>query len=55
MTGDLVTAMAGLNCGTPSDIGWKALKDNATAFLSCSDPISFKGMKVFNNPHGKSL
>ena len=53
MTGDLVTCMAGMNCGTPSDYGWKSLKDNATAFLSCKDELAFKGMKLLDKPMGK--
>ena len=52
MRGDLVTAMAGLNCGTPSAFGWKTLKDNADVFLSCSDDISFNGMRTLNKPIG---
>ena len=53
MTGDLVTCMAGMNCGTPSDYGWKSLKDNATAFLSCKDELAFEGMKLLDKPMGK--
>ena len=52
MTGDLETCMAGMNCGTPSDYGWNALKDNATVFLSCKDELAFDGMKRLNKPQG---
>merc|ERR1719376_1105892 len=52
MEGELVTAMAGLHCGPPSDYGWKALKDNASAFLSCQDSVAFTGMRTYFNPHG---
>ena len=54
MTGDLETCMAGMNCGTPSDYGWHALKDNALAFLSCKDQVAFDGMMVLNKPHGRN-
>lgn len=55
MTGDLVTCMAGMNCGTPSDYGWKSLKDNAAAFLSCKDELAFEGMKLLDKPIGSDV
>ena len=50
MEGDLETIMAGLNCGTPSGIGWPILKDAAIAFLSCVDQITINGMRSYYNP-----
>ena len=40
--------MAGLNCGTPSTIGWPMLRDSAFAFLSCEDEVTFTGMKSYH-------
>ena len=54
MTGDLETCMAGMNCGTPSDYGWNALRDNATVFLSCKDELAFDGMRLLHQPQGKT-
>ena len=45
--------MAGLNCGTPSTIGWPMLRDAAFAFLSCQDEVTFTGMKSYHK--GKYL
>ena len=42
------TVMAGLNCGTPSTIGWPMLRDSAFAFLSCQDEVTFTGMKSYH-------
>ena len=50
MEGDLETIMAGLNCGTPSGIGWPILKDAAIAFLSCEDEVTISGMRSYYNP-----
>jgi len=48
--GNLQTIMAGLACGEPSYMGWNILKSAAGAFLTCSDDIARKGMKVLGNP-----
>lgn len=48
--GDLPTIMAGLACGEPSQIGWDILKMSADAFLTCSDDVARRGMKVLGNP-----
>jgi diaminopropionate ammonia-lyase len=48
--GDLPTIMAGLACGEPSQIGWQILKYSALAFLTCSDDIARRGMRVLGNP-----
>jgi len=51
--GDLDTIMAGLACGEPSTIAWEILKENADAFIACSDQIALRGMRVLGNPiHG---
>ncbi len=48
--GDLLTIMAGLACGEPNTIGWDILRNHATAFLSCPDPIAAKGMRMLAAP-----
>ena len=52
MEGNLETIMAGLNCGTPSEYGWRILKKSAHAFLSCEDEITVTGMKQLYFPTG---
>ncbi|MGI6110418.1 MAG: diaminopropionate ammonia-lyase [Bacilli bacterium] len=48
--GDMQTIMAGLACGEPNTISWEILKDNATAFVSCPDWVSAKGMRMLGAP-----
>ena len=48
--GDLDTIMAGLACGEPSRIAWEILKENADAFIACSDHVALKGMRILGNP-----
>ncbi|MBW2607946.1 MAG: diaminopropionate ammonia-lyase [Deltaproteobacteria bacterium] len=48
--GDLDTIMAGLACGEPSEIAWEILKENADAFIACSDQVAIKGMRILGNP-----
>ena len=50
MEGELETIMAGLNCGTPSGIGWPMLKNSAFAFMSCNDEITKDGMRLYYYP-----
>ena len=47
LEGDLKTIMAGLNCGTPSGLGWPILKNSAFAFMSCIDEITIDGMNLY--------
>ncbi|MCI8856712.1 MAG: diaminopropionate ammonia-lyase [Clostridiaceae bacterium] len=48
--GDLQTIMAGLACGEPNTIGWDILRNHATAFVSCPDWVSAKGMRMLAVP-----
>src|SRR6056297_1595008 len=48
--GSLNTIMSGLACGEPSTIGWDILKKYADMFVSCSDNVSAKGMRILGNP-----
>ena len=50
VTGDLQTIMAGLACGEPNTIGWDILRNHVTAFLSCPDWVSAKGMRMLASP-----
>lgn len=50
VTGDMRTIMAGLACGEPCTIGWSLLHDYADYFLSLSDAVAAKGMRVLGNP-----
>lgn len=50
VTGDLQTIMAGLACGEPNTIGWDILRNHVTAFLSCPDWVSAKGMRMLAAP-----
>lgn len=48
--GDMNTIMAGLACGEPNPVGWKILKDCADVFISVSDFITARGMRILGNP-----
>jgi len=48
--GDLETVMAGLACGEPSAKAWEILRDNADAFMACSDQVAIKAMRLLANP-----
>ena len=48
--GDLETIMAGLACGEPNTIGWDILRNHVTAFISCPDWVSAKGMRMLAAP-----
>lgn len=50
VTGDLDTVMAGLACGEPNVIAFEILRDYAEAFVSCSDPVAARGMRLLGNP-----
>ncbi|MCD4743225.1 MAG: diaminopropionate ammonia-lyase [Desulfobacteraceae bacterium] len=53
--GDLKTIMAGLACGKPCQIGWEILKVGTDAFITCSDEIAKKGMRILGNPMGDDI
>ena len=48
--GDLETIMAGLACGEPNPISWDILRRCASAFLSCPDWVSARGMRMLAAP-----
>ena len=50
VTGDLQTIMAGLACGEPNTISWDILRNHVSAFLSCPDWVSAKGMRMLGVP-----
>lgn len=53
VTGDMNTIMAGLACGEPCSIGWNILHDCADYFISCSEYVAAKGMRILGNPAGR--
>ena len=50
VTGDLQTIMAGLACGEPNTISWDILRNHVSAFISCPDWVSAKGMRMLGMP-----
>ena len=50
VTGDLKTIMAGLACGEPNTISWDILRNHVSAFISCPDWVSAKGMRMLSSP-----
>ncbi|WP_066320224.1 diaminopropionate ammonia-lyase [Bacillus sp. FJAT-29814] len=52
VTGALNTIMAGLACGEPSTSSWGVLRDYAELFVSCSDYVAARGMRILANPLG---
>ena len=48
--GDLQTIMAGLACGEPNTISWDILRNHVTAFVSCPDWVSARGMRMLGVP-----
>lgn len=50
VSGDMPTIMAGLACGEPSIVSWDILRDFANMYISCSDKLSARGMRILGNP-----
>ena len=48
--GDLQTIMAGLACGEPNTLSWDILRNHTTAFVSCPDWVSARGMRMLGVP-----
>jgi diaminopropionate ammonia-lyase len=42
--------MAGLNCGIPSPLAWKIIKDGMYLFLSVTDKYAEEAMRTYYNP-----
>ena len=45
ISGDHVTIMAGLNCGTPCSITWPTIRDRAGFYCACTDEVSKDAMR----------
>ena len=45
ISGDPVTIMAGLNCGTPCGITWPTIRDRAGFYCACDDEVSENAMR----------
>ena len=50
VTGDMNTIMAGLACGEPNTLSWDILRNHVSAFVSCPDWVSAKGMRMLGVP-----
>ena len=48
--GDLKTIMAGLACGEPNILSWDILRNHVSAFVSCPDWVSARGMRMLGAP-----
>ena len=48
--GEMETIMAGLCCGVPSVQGWPVLRSVSSAFLSCEDEVTRRGMRILYSP-----
>lgn len=48
--GDLSTIMAGLACGEPNILSWDILRNHVSAFVSCPDWLSARGMRMLRVP-----
>lgn len=45
ISGDPITIMAGLNCGTPCGITWPTIRDRASFYCACTDEVSKDAMR----------
>jgi len=52
VTGFMPTIMAGLACGEPSIVSWGILRDYSDMYISCSDFVAARGMRILGNPMG---
>lgn len=50
VTGHMPTIMAGLACGEPNIISWDILRDYSDMYVSCSDNVSARGMRILASP-----
>ena len=48
--GDMPSIMAGLCCGEPNILGWDILRNHTTAFVSCPDWVTARGMRTLGAP-----
>lgn len=49
-TGDMHSIMAGLCCGEPNLVSWDILKNHVSAFISCPEWVTAKGMRMLATP-----
>ena len=48
--GDMPSIMAGLCCGEPNILGWDILRNHVSAFVSCPDWVTARGMRTLGAP-----
>ncbi len=46
------SVMAGLNCGTPSEIAWPFIRSGFDMFMTVPDQYSYKAMRAYFHPEG---
>lgn len=51
VAGRMDSMMAGLCCGEPNPLGWEVLSRHVSAFVSCSDELAARGMRILGRPH----
>ena len=42
--------MVGLACGTPNPLAWPIIRNFSTMFMSCSDSVAARGIRLLANP-----
>lgn len=52
VTGTMETIMAGLACGEPNPLGYEILSKYGDLFISASDEMTKRGMRLLYNPKG---
>ena len=55
VAGKMNSIMAGLCCGEPNPISWEILKDCVTAFISCADEYTEKGIRILGSPQAGDM
>lgn len=48
--GDMLSIMAGLNCGEPNITSWDILRNHVTCFISAEDSVARRGMRMLGCP-----
>jgi diaminopropionate ammonia-lyase len=55
VTGKMETIMAGLACGEPNPLGYEILSKYGHIFISASDEMAKRGMRLLYNPKGSDM
>lgn len=52
VNGKMESMMAGLCCGEVNPLAWDILRQCAVAYISCSDAVTMRGMRLLGRPEG---